>query len=510
VPDREPYEYDQVPATEILRPLDPTEHNMERLNRIGQGAGVVYQTARVRGPLDRAVVEAALSALTRHPALRMRVVRGPEGVLGFAAVPDCHLELRWIQVDDVARAWPLHVEADMNAGPVASHRGSAFRAFVFTSGGEHAITLVAPHHVWDGLSAVALMRELLEQIARPRALPPVALRAVDSPFVAPCSARQRARLGDLTLEVAAWADSPPSARHDRRGPLCAALEQLEADLLAGGDGHALPAALLDVQRLLAQVERWHPDGQYIVANEDPGPPPERAGRVRTGLLVDVIGADVVKPLAAAARQRGVTMHGVFGGAALFGHVARHWGLTGPPDGPRLFPIASPVNLRKQFNPPLADGDVRMAVDVALTVIPVEPADRFWDVAARFSAAVTREVRLRRSLGSWFRTEPRSSELPLPGVPIPLVSNVGRVAAPISYGDLQLLDLHACMSTHNMFQIVMVVQTLGDTADICHYHELPTVSRQSMRGLADTVRAVLKSVAAGQAPMAGDAVSARRW
>jgi len=506
VPDREPYDYDDVPAAEILRPLDPTEHNMERLNRIGRGAGIVYQTARVRGPLDRAGFEAALGALTRHPALRVRVVRGPDGALGFAPATS-QPRIDWMEVPSPAAAWPPHVEADMNAGPVASHRGSAFRAFVLTAGNEHAITLAAPHHLWDGVSAVAVMRELLEQLAQPRALPAPPLRVVESPFAAPGSAGHPERLRDLEREVTGWAALEPLPRRARRDELCAALETFEAELLAGAVGAALPAALLELQRLLVQVERWHPGSQQIVANEDPGAPPGRTGRVRTGLLVDAIGADVVRPLAAAARQRGLTMHGVFGAAALFAHAARHWALTGAPDSPQAFPLASPVNLRKQFHPPLADDDVRMAVDVALTVTPVQPADGFWEVAGRFGAAVTREVRHRRALGSWFRTERRSMEQPLPGLPIPLVSNVGRVEAATRYGDLELLELHACMSTHGMFQIAMLVQTLGDTADVCHYHELPTVSRPSMRGVADTVRAVLERVAAGETPLAGDAIRA---
>jgi hypothetical protein len=498
---REPYQYDEVPAAEILRPLDPTEHNMERLNRIGRGTGIVYQTARVRGPLDRARVEAALGALTRHPALRMRVARGPDGALGFAAAGAGRPQLSWIDVPDAAQAWPRHVEEDMNAGPVASHRGSAFRVFVFSAGDEHALTLTAPHHLLDGVSAVALMRELLEQITEPRALPPVPLRAVESPFVAPCPAPQRARLHDLTREVTSWAETEPQARSAGRGALLTALETLEEELLAGAGSDPLPAALLDVQRLLAQVQRWYPDSQHIVANEDPGLPPERAHRVRTGLFVDVIGAEVVQRLVAAGRQRGVTMHGVFGGALLLAHVARHWALTGAPAGPQPFPIASPVDLRRQFRPPLADDDIRMAVDVALAVVPVGPADRFWEVAARFSAAVTREVQRLRALGSWFRTERRSPEQPLAGVPIPLVSNIGRVAIAARHGQLELLALHAAMSTHSMFQIVVAVQTLGDVANLCYYHELPTVSRASMRRLVDTVHGLLERVAAGQDPAA---------
>ena len=121
----------------------------------------------------------------------------------------------------------------------------------------------------------------------------------------------------------------------------------------------------------------------------------------------------------------------------------------------------------------------MAVDVALATVSVEPRDTFWDVATRFGAAVTREVQQRRTLGSWFRTERRSMDLPLAGVPIPLISNIGRVAAATQYGALELLALHACMSTHNMFHMAMLVQTFREAAHLCYYHELPTVSRASM-------------------------------
>jgi hypothetical protein len=499
---REGYDYDEVLASEILRPLDPTEHNMERLNRMGCGAGIVYQTARVRGVLERDAFEAAVAALARHGAVRARVVRGPEGALGFAESAGCRPQIAWMTSEDPANAWPPYVEADMNAGPVASHRGSAFRAFVFSAGHEHTITLAAPHHLLDGLSAVALMRELLEQIARPQRLPAMPLRAVESPFVAGCSDELRATYADLARSVAAWADSDPSARSRERGSLLVALEELETRLLHEGDRKVLPAVLLDVQRLIAQVARSCPEIEHVAADEDPGAPPERSGRVRTGRLVDTIRATVVTRLVASARERGITMHGVFGAAALFALAARNRALSGTPDGPRTLNIASPVNLRKQFHPPLADDDVRMAVDVALTPVLVAPGDGFWEIAARFSASVAREVERRRALGSWFRTERRRMEQPLSGVPVPLVSNIGRVAAEARYGDLELLELHGCMSTHSMFQIAMLIQTLRDAVGVCYYHELPTVSGASMRTLVDTVRALLERVAAGDAPIAG--------
>ncbi len=503
MPRREAYEYDEAPASAILRPLDPTEHNMERLNRVGFGAGVVYQTARVRGRLDRARLEAAVGGLTRHGVVRARVVRGPDGLLGFAEVADCRLEIQEVEVDDPARAWQRHVEMDMNAGPVATHRGSAFRVFVLGNGEEHAITLAAPHHVWDGVSSVALMRELLEQIARPRVLPPISLREVESPFVAHASPQLRASLRAIEREVVSWAAADPF-QDPRRAALRADLEELEANLLATGDDRELPRELLEVQRLLVEVERARRVSQSIAPDGDPGLPPARAGNVSTGLVTDVIGADVMTPLAAAARRRGLTVHGAFGAAMLFAHAARHWALTGVPDGPQLFALASPVNLRKQFHPQLADDDVRMAVDVSLTSLEVGPADDLWEVAARIGAAVTRDVERRRALGSWFRTERRPADLPLAGVPIPLLSNVGRVAVATRFGDLELVELHACMATHSMFQIAMLIQTLGAAANLSYYHELPTISRESIVRLASTVRATLERAAAGANPVAGPA------
>jgi hypothetical protein len=498
------YEYDDVRAGELLRPLDPSEHNMERLNRVGRGAGGVYQTALVRGPLSRPALEAAVQALVRHPVLAVRVARGPDGALGFAATGGAP-PLTWVEVDEPSSAWPRQVEADMNAGPVGSHRGTSFRVFVLSAGDEHAITLAAPHHVWDGVSSVALMRELLEQLARPRTLPAGALRAVESPFVLPCSAPQRTRLDALGFEVRAWAEAEPRRRDEGRGALLEALEALETELLASNEGPALPEALLELQRLLAEVERSKLDTQPIVADEQPGAPPERARRVSTGLCVDVIGAEVLPPLVVAARQRGITLHGVFGCAFLFAHVARAWALTGVPDGPRAFPLASPVNLRAAFHPPLADDDVRMAVDVALPIVSVEPKSQFWDVAARFSASVTREVARRRVLGSWFRTERRPMGLPLAGVPLPLISNVGRVALSPRYGNLELVALHACMATHSMFQLCLLVQTLGDVTNLSFYHELPTISRESMRRVSLVTRTLLERVAAGGHPSVADAL-----
>lgn len=490
---REPYRYDEVAAAEVLRPLDPTEHNMERLNRIGCGAGIVYQTAVVRGALPRAAVEGAVRSLTRHAALGARVVLAPDGALGFvedaAAVP----EILW--VDDAARAWPRVVEDDMNAGPVESHRGSPFRVFVVGAGDEHAVTLTAQHHLFDGVSSVALMGELLEQIVRPAARPRRALRTVASSFEAPAPLEHLARLEVLGRDVAAWAAAGVGG-DDRRETLLGSLEELEGELLSMGDDRAWPRALLDVQRLLVQLDRSGRDLQTITADADPGPAPGRALRVSTGLITDVIGPEIVAPLVAEARRRGLRMHGVLGAAVLFAHAARQWARHGVPDERQHFCIASPVNLRRQFHPPLEDDDVRMAVEPVLTRVAMGPADGLWDVAARFGAAVTRDVERRRALGSWFRTE-RAMDLPLGGVPIPLVSNVGRVALPADLGGLELVALHAVNSTHGMFQMGMVMQTLGETFHVSAYHELPTVSRESMARLVGTVRRTLERASAGE-------------
>ena len=69
-----PPDYPVLAGEPVLRALDPTEWNMERLNRVSNGAGCVYQIVRGRGPLTEARLRTAVEALTRrrHTALGRR------------------------------------------------------------------------------------------------------------------------------------------------------------------------------------------------------------------------------------------------------------------------------------------------------------------------------------------------------------------------------------------------------------------------------------------------------
>jgi hypothetical protein len=113
--------------------------------------------------------------------------------------------------------------------------------------------------------------------------------------------------------------------------------------------------------------------------------------------------------------------------------------------------------------------------------------------------VARDVQRRRTLGSWFRTVPKSEDVPLGGVPIPLLSNLGRAQIESRYGNLEVCELRAAVSTHSMWQIFMLFVTLRDTAFVTYYFEQPTVSRASMEDFARTVHETCDRVAAGTNP-----------
>jgi len=138
-----------------------------------------------------------------------------------------------------------------------------------------------------------------------------------------------------------------------------------------------------------------------------------------------------------------------------------------------------VSMRPHVDPPLADADIRMAVDVAVTDTAVAADDGFWSLARHFGAAVREQIDTHDIFRSWNRTTKKDREVGSTGVPIPLISNVGRSALQPSYGHLAIADVAGAMATHGMFQIDMLFTTFDGHLGGCFYFETPTVGRASM-------------------------------
>lgn len=502
---------DRVPvhdlATEdVLRALDPTEHNMERLNANARGSGRTYFAIVVEGPLSRAAFEQALDALaTRHPLLRVRIVRGDDGTLHYAPTRgDRHdgtarVPVSYTVADDLA-TWPELVEADMNAGAIASDSSALFAFAVIAppeledgASGRRVIVLAGHHATSDATSLVAVLRELLEQLAVPHAPTKLEDRSLLDPF---CLDLPVPELAEIEGQLRRALDDRSDRRDEELETLRLRLERLEQRLLAGkaSDG-CLPVALKTVHGWLSSLDAELRSARGIVAEVDLGTRAARYEHARTALLHRTLGVEPTRALRRAAKEHALTLHGVLAAAVLIALATERAGAD------RLA-LASAVSLRNQLVPPLSSHDLRMAIDVLVSRIAVEPRARFWDLARRVGEDITRAVGNGRALSSYFRTVRRDFRETPAGVPLPLLTNLGQAELATEYGRLKVLELGGGMTTHGSFQLVMLALTFDERLSTSFYCETPTVSRQALERLAERVLSTLATVAAGVEPAVG--------
>lgn len=365
-----PPDYPVLADEPVLRPLDPTEWNMERLNRVSNGAGCVYQIVRGRGPLTEARLRTAVEAVTRrHPMLGARIVRErDEGDAPLLYVRGGAPQVAFVDVVGLDDRYLEIVEADMNAGPSPCWRASPFRFACLADAGRPerwVLVLAGPHAHCDGISLAWLAHELLEAIATNEVGAPLPLRSIE---IDPLPERE-----------------------------------------VEGSGPATP--------------------RFVAPEAEVPAEPGRRALVRTALIQDHLTPEATRALVHAVKRNRLTVHGVIGAAVHLALAARHAAVTGEsPYG--VYRAGSPVSMRPHIDPPLTDADIRMAVDVAFTDTDVSADEGFWSLARRFGAAVREQIDTRDILRSWNRTTKKDRELGSTGVPIPLISNVGRSALQI--------------------------------------------------------------------------------
>jgi hypothetical protein len=414
-----PPDYPVLADEPVLRPLDATEWNMERLNRVSNGAGCVYQMVRGRGPLTEPRLREAVEAVTRrHPLLGARIVRErDEGDTPLLYVRGGVPQVSFVDVVGLDDRYLEIVEADMNAGPSPCWRTSPFRFACLADAAcpeRWVLVLAGPHAHCDGISLAWLAHELLEAIATGEVGAPLPLRSIEI-------------------------DPLPERDVDAPGP-------------------ATP--------------------RYVAPEAEVPAEPDRRALVRTGLMQARLTPEVTRALVHAVKRNGLTVHGAIGAAVHLALAARHAAVTGEsPYG--VYRAGSPVSMRPHVDPALADADLRMAVDVAFTDTAVGADEGFWSLARRFGAAVHEQIDTGDILRSWNRTTKKDREVGSTGVPIPLISNVGRSALQPGYGPLAIEDVAGAMATHGMFQINMLFTTFDGHLGGCFYFETPTVGRASM-------------------------------
>ena len=507
---------DRVPVHQLatgdeLRALDPTEHNMERLNAQARGSGRTYHTLLIEGPLSRAQFEQALDALaSRHPLLRVRIVRSDDGALHYAPTRGdrddgtARVPVSYIKGGDLS-AWPELVEADMNAGAIASDAGPLFAFTVIEppgladgASGKRLIVEMGHHGACDGVSSVALLHELLEQLAHPHASAKLEDRPLSDPF---CLDLPVPELAEIETKARSLLDGRDARRREELEALHTRLERLEQRLLAERDGDGrFPVALKTVHGLLSSLGAELLPAGRIVPEIDVGTGPDRYEQARTALLHRTLGVEPLRALRRAAKERALTLHGVFAAAMLIALAAERAAAQGPALPPERLALASAVSLRKLLVPPISSHDLRMAVDILVSRIPVEAGARFWDLARRAGDDVKHAVASGRALSSYFRTVPRDFGDTPPGIAIPLLSNLGRVELKTQYGSLKLLEFSGAMATHGSFQLAVLFVTFDERLSVSFYCETPTVSRAALERLAARVLDALTRVAGGEEPV----------
>ncbi|HEX3492976.1 MAG TPA: amino acid adenylation domain-containing protein, partial [Streptosporangiaceae bacterium] len=186
------------PAQEAALPLSCGQEQLWFLDRLAGGLAAynVPQALRLTGPLDRAALDRALTALTaRHEALRTRLVAGPGDRPVQVIDPPRPVSpelLDWSGQDPDQHPQQLRDLIDVESlRPFRLADGPLLRSWlVRLAAGEHVLLVVVHHAVFDGWSARLLLHELAAHYDGQAELPDLPVQFADYALW------ERARLAD--------------------------------------------------------------------------------------------------------------------------------------------------------------------------------------------------------------------------------------------------------------------------------------------------------------------------
>lgn len=289
--------------------------------------------AHVAGDLDPVALRHALAAVqARHPLLRVGVAPGP---------PPCYVgTMRPIDLRVVARAgdetWRAEVDReretamDVVSGPLVR--------VVLVHAAERSEVLATSHHVMsDGMTAIYFMRDLLDAAGR--------WLAGHDHHLAPLPARPGV---DALLS--------PAVRGWR------------------GLRRALPYGLRQIATLLRRPQK--------LAEERRVPLDRRRSRTRHV----VFEPEFTTRLQARCRAERTTVHGALVAAALLS-VRAHLQRGRDPEAAALLGCCTPVNLRAELEPPLAEHEIGLFVGPVVSFHAVRGSQDPWALAREVRDAV---------------------------------------------------------------------------------------------------------------------------
>ncbi|ACU38436.1 SDR family NAD(P)-dependent oxidoreductase [Actinosynnema mirum] len=452
-----------TPAGEVRRALSP----MERWYWVCDRLSALNVVARVRvlGPCATADLERAAATLVRrHPLLRVAVAADPEPRFVPATgprVPVRRVEAtrpdQWQhEVDEVELATPLdhragplirvvHIRHGRGAHGHGEHGHGAHGHGEDEHGpDEHDVVLTASHVIADGTTALALLRELVEQAAAPSDAPP------------------RAPLPPPEALLPARVNGLPRAVH----------------LVALSLADQLAAALARPRRLAP--------GTSV--------PPTRR---RTRLLHRELDPATLTRLVDRCRAEGVTVHGALT-AALALAVADEGGTRTA----RRVTIGSPVDFRADLVPPVDPLDAGAYVATVPSHVRVEPGD-LWRTARGAQRDLRRRRRLHHHLAlvSLLRfISPRSVEgsagvvamIDRSGPGNVCLSNLGRLDFPDRAGTCALSGAQFAAGISVSGYLVAAVSTSHSALHWNFTHVADAVDHRRAERLADRAVGALRS------------------
>ncbi|MBT3158231.1 protein kinase [Streptomyces sp. CHA1] len=408
-----------------------------------------FLSCALRGDIDSSALASAFDALTtEHPTLRSRIVPA-EGGHALELLPeDERPRLILKEGGDEAYIEELNVPLPVG-GPLS-------RAALVTTGPEtRLLTVTIDHTVTDGHSAITLMNALWD------------------------------RYSDLVGTVPAQTPPVPVAEGDWPRPVSELLPPADAE---------------DTEKYLRRrIEETSAHPVELLAYDTPRDRPADPSEHRIEVRRLVLGAEETTRLRSAARDAGVSVHGLVAAALMTAARAR---LDG--DGPRTLGCMSPVDLRARLTPPVSPSVMVASVTSHLQAVPVGGETDPLDLARKISS------RLRESVerGDHFhemRIMPRVPAHPTLQMGSVIVTNMGATAAPRFPEGLEATDVRLVPARESYFPqagrspVMACVVSFDNQLAVELPHHTACFTPQYMRAFRDDVRTALLAFTEDTAP-----------
>jgi hypothetical protein len=332
--------------TEVRRPLRPTEKWFWIADQVSPVTGVAR--VRLRGHLGAGLLERAAAELTaEYPMLRVSITsdgrgRNPAFLPSAGPTP-----IRRVHGDD--REWERQVEGYELGTALDWRRGPLIRIVdveLDSPDEAHDLLLVMSHIIADGLTALSLLHKLVEYAHR--------LAVTQG--------------GDDVVRSRAVVDAP---------------DDLLPARYRGVRGIATTAATQVADRLAAvATRRRRLEPEAVVP----------ASARRTRMLRRTLTSAQLDALSQRCRAERVTVHG-----ALTAAMAMVIGPTVAQKNSGRISIGSPINIRRELDPPVAADEVGAYVTMTQATLAFGDDRDLWSVARQVTRAARRRGRLRQHL-----------------------------------------------------------------------------------------------------------------